>query len=553
MPNSSPTTRRATTAPSASVTWPRANAEPGAPPADGWAELVARVEEMSTPSGAFFLMVTLSTVIAVYGLLSNSTAVVIGAMLVAPLMGPIFGIALGLASGDTSLLARAAGAELKGMAVSVGLALLVGLVPDHPAFATEILSRTHPTVYDVIVAVASGLAGAFALADRRVNAALPGVAIATAIVPPLATVGLCLSAGRFDLAGGAFLLFLANLLAIEAVAAAYFTWVGVRRGHLHEQLRLREFVAHFGVSAVLLAAVGVFLTRTLLAGITNDRRRDQIRGTLGDELRLTQGARLSDLTFETTNDTVHVFAVVMTPQEVAPPQVARMESALRQDVHAPVSLVVRSLIARDADRAGPVYVAADEVAQQASAEVQTRMLARASETLRARFAAMPGVELDELRRDRVPIVLAARPFASAAGATPVPTVAATVAPTISEPGAPAAAGAAPAPRPSPLPPAVAVDTIDVLTAVVRTPTPVLPAQVDTLTGLLRAALGVPVRLVVRSVLTRDADASGFLYERALGDSLPALGPASAPADSAASPATNASGRRPAARRAPRQP
>ena len=494
---------------------PRPTPTRGLTPAPGastesWSDLTDRVAEMSAPSGAFFLMVTLSTTIAAYGLLSNSTAVVIGAMLVAPLMGPIFGIALGLASGDTTLLVRAVGAEVKGMALSVALALVIGLVPNHPEFASEILSRTHPTVYDMIVAVASGLAGAFALADRRVSPALPGVAIATAIVPPLATVGLCLSAGRLDLAGGAFLLFLANLLAIEAVAAAYFTWVGMRRGQLHERFRLGEFVAHFGVSAVLLTGVGLFLTRTLVSGIREDRRRDQVRQTLGDELRMTQGARLSDLTTETDADTLRVFAVVMTPQEVAPPQVAQIERALARVVSVPVDLVVRSLIARDANRSGPVYVAADEVARSEEAEKQTRLLARASAALRARFATMPGVELEELRRDRRPVVRAPAQVVTDSAARVVGPDSIAQRDSI----APVARPAAP----------TVTDTIDVFTAVVQTPTPVVPAQVDSLTRMLRQSLGVPVRLIVRSVLTRDSDASGFLYDRPAADTAPVAPP-----------------------------
>jgi uncharacterized hydrophobic protein (TIGR00271 family) len=452
-----------------------------------WDELCARVWELSTPHAPFFLLVTLSTTIAAYGLLSNSTAVVIGAMLVAPLMGPIFGIALGLAAGDTHLLGRAAGAELKGMLLSIALALCIGLVPNHPEFGSEILARTRPTVYDIIVAVASGLAGAFALADKRVSPALPGVAIATAIVPPLATVGLCLSVGRFDQAGGAFLLFLANLLAIEATAAAYFTFIGVRRGHLHES-SAAGFLRHFGVSVVLLALVGVFLTRTLVAGIEADRRHDVIRRTLGDELRVAQGARLTDLSLELRGDSLRAFAVVMTPQEVQPEQVARMERRLAEVARTPVALVVRSLIARDANRTGPVYAARAEATIDSAAEAQTRVLTRASETLRARLAVRPGVELEELRRER----RAVTPAPLAPPAAPADSLDADTT---------ALARAAPA----------AVDTVDVLTAVVRTPVAVTPAQVDTLSQALERALGAPVVLIVRSVLTRDADARGFLY------------------------------------------
>ena len=486
---------------------------------ESWADLTARVWDLSTPHVPFFLLVTLSTTIASYGLLSNSTAVVIGAMLVAPLMGPIFGIALGLASGDARLLARASTAELQGMALSVALGFVIGLVPHHPAFGSEILARTRPTVYDVIVAVASGLAGAFALADKRVSPALPGVAIATAIVPPLATVGLCLSSGRLDLAGGAFLLFFANLLAIEAVAAAYFTWVGVRRGDLHETT-VAGFLRHFGVSVLLLVGVGLFLTRTLLAGIAAERREQLVRRALGDELRIAQGARLAELTLEDAGlvgagaapDTLRAFAVVMTPQEVAAEQVAQMERALVRVVDRPVRLVVRSLIARDADRAGPVYVAPEELAERAraaDAEAQTRMLARASDVLRGRFATMPGVELEELRRVRREVA-PAPPDDSAAGASLVAGAGAAA-------DRPTGGGAPTADGPDAARPAAALappDTVDVFTAVVRTPAPFTPAQVDSLDRVLDAALGTPVRLVVRSVLVQDVDAAGFLHERA---------------------------------------
>lgn len=173
-------------------------------------------------------MVCLSTIIAAYGLLSNSTAVVIGAMLVAPLMGPIFGIALGLSIGDNRLLREATSSELLGVLLSVGLAALIGIATLQPDLGPEIIARTRPTIYDVLIALASGLAGAYAIADERISPALPGVAIATALVPPLATCGICLSAGFWDGARGAMLLFLVNLLAIEFAAGIIFhpVWTG---------------------------------------------------------------------------------------------------------------------------------------------------------------------------------------------------------------------------------------------------------------------------------------------------------------------------------------
>ncbi|MGI8401892.1 MAG: TIGR00341 family protein [Gemmatimonadaceae bacterium] len=429
----------------------------GADSSDNWRTLSTEIGEMATPHGAFYLLVVLSAVIASFGLLANSTAVVIGAMLVAPLMGPIFGIAFGLATADNPMLAKSVSAEAKGVLVAVGVAWLIGLVPPHPEFRAEILSRTSPTVYDIAVAVAAGLAGAFALVDTRISPALPGVAIATAIVPPLGAAGLCLSAGRFDLAGGALLLFFANLLAIELTATAYFTIVGVRKGHLHSRFRPVDFVRHFSVSLGLLVLIGAFMTRTLIRGIAANRERANIRTVLGDALRTSQGARLTEMAVEPGSDTTSVLATVLTPQELLPEHVARLEDALRREVSPMLHLVVRSIISKDADRNGRVFVAEDEVQKQTLAAQQTAFLSTASAVITRSLASEPGVELVDLRRD---------------------------------PG----------------------DSADVITAVVRTPTAVAPPQVDSLTSELSSALATPVVLVVRSIITRDADRSRFLYE-----------------------------------------
>lgn len=471
------------------------------PNLEQWRDLRERAVDLSVPHGAFYTLVILSTTIAAYGLLSNSTAVVIGAMLVAPLMGPIFGIAFGLTTGDTELLGHAVAAELKGMALAIALGLLIGLVPNHPDFGSEILGRTRPTVYDAIVALASGAAGAFALADKRVSPALPGVAIATAIVPPLATTGLCLSAGRLDWAGGAFLLFLTNLLAIELAAVALFTWVGHRKGHLHEHFRVGYFLRHFGVSVIALLGIGVFLTRTLLTGIAGDRQRALVRELLESETRSTQGAYVESLTLESRGDSLRIFAVVMTPQEFGPPQVAAMEERLRARVAPNAHLVLRSVLAKDYDAEGAVYAPIEEPRQPTEADRQAALLATARRVLRQRLLAVSGVELEDLRREVVALPPVPVPIPVGSGDTAATgrssdTAAAVVAP------APSGASAAPP------------DSINVFTLVVRTPVAIAPAQVDSLQRTLADAIGRPVRLVVRSVLTLDATANGFLYDAA---------------------------------------
>jgi len=143
-------------------------------------------------------------------------------MLVAPLMTPIFGIALALIRGDATLLGRAVRAEIVGVLLSVALALCFGfLIPELEA-TTEMISRTKPNLLDLLVAVFAGFAGAYALVDEHISPALPGVAIATAIVPPLANTGLCIALGAYYGALGSFLLFFANFLSILLIAGAVF-------------------------------------------------------------------------------------------------------------------------------------------------------------------------------------------------------------------------------------------------------------------------------------------------------------------------------------------
>jgi len=184
--------------------------------------VVADITRGSTPGAGFYALIATAALIASLGLVANSPAVIIGAMLVSPLMSPIFGIALGMIRGDAGLLGKSIRAEVSGMALAVAFGALFGLLPVMTEVTPEMLARTHPTLLDLLVAVFAGFAGTLAMVDDRISPALPGVAIATAIVPPLATCGLCLASGATQGALGAFLLFFANFVAILLVSALTF-------------------------------------------------------------------------------------------------------------------------------------------------------------------------------------------------------------------------------------------------------------------------------------------------------------------------------------------
>jgi len=170
----------------------------------------------------FFVLMLLSAAIAAFGLVNDSAAVVIGAMLVAPLMTPILAVAAAIVHGWgrralESLLIVGAGA-LAGIGVGIAVGLLIPSLHTGLPLTGEILARTGPNLVDLFIALAAGAAGGFVTVRTEASGALPGVGIAVALVPPLATIGITIGVGEWGLAWGALLLFATNLVAIILAA-----------------------------------------------------------------------------------------------------------------------------------------------------------------------------------------------------------------------------------------------------------------------------------------------------------------------------------------------
>ena len=180
------------------------------------------VKSGAAMTGAYLGMNAAATLIAGFGLLENSPAVIIGAMLIAMLFGPIVGIALGLAEADMALLGRSIVSEVIGAAWVLVIAYGIGLVFRDLPIGSEVLSRTSPGTLDLLIALVGGLAGAFTYFATGISGVMVGVAIATALVPPLTTCGILLARGLTGPATGAFLLFLANFAAISLGAMVGF-------------------------------------------------------------------------------------------------------------------------------------------------------------------------------------------------------------------------------------------------------------------------------------------------------------------------------------------
>jgi uncharacterized hydrophobic protein (TIGR00271 family) len=201
---------------------------------------VARVRDVLVFEGSdvtdrlvkFAALLVLSSAIATFGLIGDSVATVIGAMIVAPLMTPIMGTAFGVSIGDRKVALRSFIAVMVGVAIAIGLGFVLSL-PFHsvidPITNSQIASRTNPRLIDLCAAIATGFAGAFAISRKDVSDTLPGVAIAISLVPPLANVGILLSVGATGMALGSMLLFTTNLMAILLAGSVVLGVMGFSR------------------------------------------------------------------------------------------------------------------------------------------------------------------------------------------------------------------------------------------------------------------------------------------------------------------------------------
>jgi uncharacterized hydrophobic protein (TIGR00271 family) len=170
----------------------------------------------------FFTMIALSTAIATFGLMLNAPAVIIGAMLIAPLMNAIIAMGLGIVQGDARLLSLGAKTTLAGVGATLLVSFLLELIIPFDTLTPEMIARSAPNLLDLGVALAAGAAGSYALGRKNVSSSLPGVAIAVALIPPLATTGMALALAEWSVVLGSGLLFLTNLVGIVAMSSWVF-------------------------------------------------------------------------------------------------------------------------------------------------------------------------------------------------------------------------------------------------------------------------------------------------------------------------------------------
>jgi uncharacterized hydrophobic protein (TIGR00271 family) len=335
------------------------------------AAVLARVHAEAGWSSRFAFMATLSAGIAILGLLLSSPAVIIGAMLISPLMGPIIGLGFALGTFDwaqvrTSLIALALGTLL-----AVGFTALIVLASPLQDLTPEILARTRPNLFDLLVAVFSALAGGYATVRGR-GETIVGVAIATALMPPLAVVGFGLATGNGPVLWGALALYVTNFIAIALSATLVARFYGFGADLSPYQSR-RQGVA----LALVLVALAVPLAVSLRQIAWEAFAARSIRSAVADEFG--DSGRIASLDPAFGDDGITVHATVLSDR-VHDKAGADLERRLARELGRPVTFRLNQILVDGPERQRAALVRATAAPNRSAA------LAEADLALRLHYA-----------------------------------------------------------------------------------------------------------------------------------------------------------------------
>jgi len=362
------------------------------------ATVLSDIQVGSRPTPAYYVLLGLSELIAGFALIIGSDATLIGANVVAPLMTPIFGISLGLMRGDLRLLRTAALAEFGGAAFGAALCFLLGLMPFMLDPTPSLLAQTRPTLIDLFVAALAGFAGGLAMIDERISPALPGVAIATALNPPIAALGLCLAYGAYQGAWGAFLLFFANVLAILGVGAVLFVAAGfVTRAEIGS---LGGLARRFAPAVIGLLVVTGLLTQYLVTMIQTLRTNRTITAVLDEQLSREPNTALMSLDFSRSDGAVEVLSTVSAPRVISPERVKVIQDALASHLGGPVRLFVRCNLTKDVTATGSAnvrpYLSLNGRVTEEPLVPQMQLVQQAEQVAREVVATRPDIVLKDI-------------------------------------------------------------------------------------------------------------------------------------------------------------
>jgi uncharacterized hydrophobic protein (TIGR00271 family) len=348
-------------------------------------EVIERRYEDGRLSEHYLFMIAMSAGIAILGLLLSSPAVVIGAMLLSPLMGPIMALGFALAIGDWAWVKQSARTLAVGSVLAVLLCAVLVFLSPIQTITSEIAARTRPNLFDLFVALFSALAGAYAMI-RGKEGAIVGVAIATALMPPLAVVGFGLATWNWTVFSGALLLFVTNFITIALTAFAMAKLYGFRNS-LSARNTMFQNVALLSVFLALAVPLGFSLQQ--IAWETNAQRI--VRSAIREQFA--RPAQLDALEIDFASDPLDISAIMFTPV-IRPEAEAVIARALSERLGRPVALTLtQTQTETGAGAAERAQLSATREQELAAANARLQALV-------SRLSLAAGVAEDEVLIDR---------------------------------------------------------------------------------------------------------------------------------------------------------
>lgn len=314
------------------------------------------IQSNSSGDVTYYILVALAAVVATFGLLMNNTAVIIGAMLISPIMNPIIGISLSITLGDSKLFSKSIKSLILGSVLAVTVSVFVTMLIPTRSLTSEILSRSQPSIIDLLIALASGAAGAFTMCHNEDTSSLPGVAIATALMPPLCVVGSGMVLNDYKVALGGFLLFLANLIAINLASAVIFKMSGftakdeIAVTNADGSVTIRQYKYNrLLISIAAFIIISIPLTYFMYNTIHAEKIRNTIESSLKIAISTHEDVDLVNYSYEYRDNKYFINTVVRAVTSLRGKDIRNMENYLERRLNKPTEIKMKIIFATEID------------------------------------------------------------------------------------------------------------------------------------------------------------------------------------------------------------
>jgi uncharacterized hydrophobic protein (TIGR00271 family) len=299
-----------------------------------YAEIDGNIREMVEFKGTNLWVLMFAIIVASVGLNVNSTAVIIGAMLISPLMGPIMGIGYGVGINDNDLIKKSLKSIGLAAFISILSATLYFLLTPLSEARSELLARTTPTLWDVLIAFFGGLAGILATTRKEKSTVIPGVAIATALMPPLCTAGYGLATGHMSYFFGASYLFFINMVFIALATILFIGYINPPHKRFVDAAQERKVRNYIAALVLVTVMPSIYLAYNMVSDVAfNSKAQEFIRNELLFDHTLVTGQKISPDTKE--------IDVTLVGDEISSEQIAAIKKHLKNYGLEQVKLVVR--------------------------------------------------------------------------------------------------------------------------------------------------------------------------------------------------------------------